>query len=88
MKTLKKLLTIISLSLIFNSFAFSQTALKGKDPVMNIGVPEIVDYKGKAIGSEIPAWVKAPTCMGAGGGLLFQKLSRQLPLGVSCPCNW
>lgn len=59
MKTLKKLLTIISLSLIFNSFAFSQTALKGKDQVVNIGVPEIVDYKGKAMGSEIPAWVKA-----------------------------
>lgn len=44
--------TVLSVSL------FAQS-LKGKDAVMNIGVPEIIDYKGKALGSEIPAWVKA-----------------------------
>lgn len=38
---------------------FAETTLKGQAPVMNIGVPEVIDYKGKALGSEIPAWVKA-----------------------------
>ena len=40
------------------SGAFCQS-LKGKDQVMNTGTPEVIDYKGKALGSEIPAWVKA-----------------------------
>ena len=58
MKMLKKamLTGIVTFSLCVPVFAQS---LKGNAPVMNIGVPEVIDYKGKALGSEIPAWVKA-----------------------------
>ena len=33
--------------------------LKGEEPVMKTGVPEIIDYQGYALGSQIPDWVIA-----------------------------
>ncbi len=58
MKLLKKLVGAVLVLGTFSSSTFAQS-LKGKDPVMNTGTPEVIDYKGKALGSEIPAWVKA-----------------------------
>lgn len=58
MKISKKLFSAALIAVGFCSAVTAQS-LKGKDPVMNIGVPEVIDYKGKALGSEIPAWVKA-----------------------------
>ena len=49
----------VNLLVMAASSLFAQNALKGKDAVMNTGIPEVIDYKGKALGSEIPAWVKA-----------------------------
>lgn len=56
MKILKKSALVLAAALCSSAFCQS---LKGKDPVMNTGTPEVIDYKGKALGSEIPAWVKA-----------------------------
>ena len=56
MKTLKKSVLILAAALCSRAFCQS---LKGKAQVMNTGKPEVIDYKGKALGSEIPAWVKA-----------------------------
>lgn len=56
MKTLKKSVLILAAALCSGAFCQS---LKGKDQVMNTGTPEVIDYKGKSLGSEIPAWVKA-----------------------------
>ena len=56
MKTLKKSVLILAAALCSGAVCQS---LKGKDQVMNTGTPEVIDYKGKALGSEIPAWVKA-----------------------------
>lgn len=58
MKLLKKLVGTVLVLGTLSSSIFAQS-LKGKDPVMNTGTPEVIDYKGKALGSEIPAWVKA-----------------------------
>ena len=58
MKLLKKLVGAVLVLGTLSSSIFAQS-LKGKDPVMNTGTPEVIDYKGKALGSEIPAWVKA-----------------------------
>ena len=55
----KIILGNILFSLVFGVSLFAEPALKGKDPVMNTGTPEVIDYKGKALGSEIPGWVKA-----------------------------
>lgn len=57
MKISKKLLGLFAVA-AFCSLGYSQS-LKGKDAVMNVGVPEVIDYKGKTLGSEIPGWVKA-----------------------------
>ncbi len=57
MKVSKKLLVAMAVAAVC-SLASAQS-LKGKDPVMNVGIPEVIDYKGKAMGSEIPGWVKA-----------------------------
>ncbi len=37
----------------------STLKLKGEDPVMMTGTPEIIDYQGLALGSQIPDWVIA-----------------------------
>ena len=37
----------------------STLKLKGEEPVMNTGKPEIIDYQGLALGSQIPDWVIA-----------------------------
>ena len=37
----------------------STLKLKGEEPVMNTGVPEIIDYQGLALGSQVPDWVIA-----------------------------
>ena len=37
----------------------STLKLKGADPVMMTGTPEIIDYPGLALGSQIPDWVIA-----------------------------
>lgn len=57
MKLSKK--NILVMTLIGSILSVASAQLKGKDPVMNIGTPEVIDYKGKALGSEVPGWVKA-----------------------------
>ena len=37
----------------------STLKLKGEEPVMNIGRPEVIDYQGLALGSAVPEWVIA-----------------------------
>ena len=37
----------------------STLKLKGEEPVMMTGTPEIIDYQGLALGSQIPDWVIA-----------------------------
>lgn len=37
----------------------STLKLKGEEPVMNTGRPEVIDYQGLALGSQIPDWVVA-----------------------------
>ena len=37
----------------------STLKLKGEEPVMNTGRPEVIDYQGLALGSEVPQWVIA-----------------------------
>jgi len=37
----------------------STLKLKGQEPVMNTGVPEVIDYQGLALGSAVPDWVIA-----------------------------
>ena len=54
----KKILSILSFVLVCNSLAFSQTN-ESKSQVVTVGIPEVIDYKGKALGSDVPAWVKA-----------------------------
>ena len=60
MKLIKKILTVaLAASISATAFAQNSQNLKGNDPTMNSGTPELIDYKGQALGSEIPAWVKA-----------------------------
>ena len=59
MKLSKKIIASAGLFTLLVASLFAQAGLKGKDPVMNTGTPEVIDYKGKALGSEIPGWVKA-----------------------------
>ena len=59
MKLSKKIIAAAGLFTLLCASLFAQAGLKGKDPVMNTGTPEVIDYKGKALGSEIPGWVKA-----------------------------
>ena len=37
----------------------STLKLKGEEPVMNTGRPEVIDYQGLALGSAVPEWVIA-----------------------------
>lgn len=45
--------------LVLLSSCGTSSSLKGEAPVMNAGRPEVIDYQGQALGSEIPAWVVA-----------------------------
>ena len=51
-------LTVLALGGMLASCG-STLKLKGEEPVMNTGVPEIIDYQGLALGSQIPDWVIA-----------------------------
>ncbi|MCI5606376.1 MAG: hypothetical protein SOT46_09095 [Treponema sp.] len=57
----KFVLPVVTATLVAALFAScaSSSGLEGKKPVMNSGSPEIIDYQGKALGSEIPGWVVA-----------------------------
>ena len=57
-------LTVLALGGMLASCG-STLKLKGEEPVMNTGVPEIIDYQGLALGSQIPDWVIARGCVGA-----------------------
>lgn len=37
----------------------STSKLKGEEPIMNTGRPEVIDYQGQTLGSAIPDWVVA-----------------------------
>lgn len=37
----------------------STLKLKGEEPTMNAGKPEVIDYQGQSLGSKIPDWVIA-----------------------------
>ncbi len=37
----------------------STLKLKGEEPIMNTGRPEVIDYQGLALGSAVPEWVIA-----------------------------
>ena len=37
----------------------STLKLKGEEPIMNTGRPEVIDYQGLALGSAVPDWVIA-----------------------------
>lgn len=58
----KNIKTLVSAVLFTALVAANLTAAsksKGKEPKMNAGRPEVIDYQGQALGLEIPAWVKA-----------------------------
>ncbi|MBO5289772.1 MAG: hypothetical protein J6B11_10335 [Spirochaetales bacterium] len=76
MMNTKKILSILSFVLVCNSFAFSQTN-ESKSQVVTVGIPEVIDYKGKALGSDVPAWVKA-----ASDGA-FRKIYKSLEIDMA-----
>lgn len=51
-------LTVLALGCVFASCG-TTLKLKGEEPVMKTPVPEIIDYQGYALGSQIPDWVIA-----------------------------
>ena len=51
-------LTVCALGTMLASCG-STLKLKGEEPVMNTGRPEVIDYQGLALGSAVPDWVIA-----------------------------
>ena len=51
-------LTVLALGGMLASCG-STLKLKGEEPVMNTGRPEVIDYQGLALGSAVPEWVIA-----------------------------
>ena len=51
-------LTVLALGGLLASCG-STLKLKGEEPVMNTGTPEVIDYQGLALGSAVPDWVIA-----------------------------
>ena len=51
-------LTVCALGTMLASCG-STLKLKGEEPVMNTGRPEVIDYQGLALGSAVPEWVIA-----------------------------
>lgn len=57
----KFVLPVVAAALVAGLFAScgSSSGIAGPKPEMNINTPEIIDYQGKALGSEVPGWVVA-----------------------------
>ena len=51
-------LTVLALGGMLASCG-STLKLKGEEPIMNTGRPEVIDYQGLALGSAVPDWVIA-----------------------------
>ena len=51
-------LTVLALAGMLASCG-STLKLKGEEPIMNTGRPEVIDYQGLALGSAVPDWVIA-----------------------------
>ena len=57
-RVILSVLTVLALGSLLASCG-STLKLKGEEPVMNTGRPEVIDYQGLALGSAVPDWVIA-----------------------------
>ena len=55
---MKKIL-LLSIAVATLFCACKSNKIKGEDPIIVTGVPEIVDYPGLALGKAVPDWVMA-----------------------------
>lgn len=58
MKLSKKIIVAAGLFTLLVASLFAQAGLKGKDPVMNTGTPEVIDTKVKHLGLKFQAGLR------------------------------